>query len=179
MRLRKLKKRILAGHIISLLCILFFSCYKGHGLSGPDNIPGIQGRVTFIGEWPDSTKTVNIVALKTYPKGITNLDSLKDFLFKAIINGELWLSEDPIPLHVDYYYYKMDLDPGEYEFILAAWFPDLPGMDYIYGVKELGAYYKTYGQEFPSPVSVFPGVKTDGIDIIADFANIQNETPFF
>ena len=170
--------KIFIGSILLGSFILFLSCYKGHGLSAPGNIPGIQGRVTFIGEWPDSTKTVNIVALKTYPKDISNLDSLKDFLFGALLSGELWLGE-PIPLHLDYYYYKMDLEPGEYEFVLVAWFPDLPGTDWIYGVKELGAYYKKYDQELPSSISVFPNIMTDGIDIIADLTNIKNETPFF
>ena len=178
MKTGKLKITIFIESITLLLCILSISCYKGHGLSGPGNIPGIQGRVTFIGEWPDSTRSVNIVALKTYPKNITNLDTLKDFLFEAFINEELWLG-DPLPMHLDHYYYKVDLAPGEYEFVLVAWFPDLPGMDWIYGVKELGAYYKIYDQEFPSSVIVYPGVMTDGIDIIADFANIENEMPFF
>jgi hypothetical protein len=179
MKLRQLKKLILARHIIPLLCILFFSCYKGHGLSGPGNIPGIQGRITFIGEWPDSTNSVRIVVLKTYPKGITNLDSLTKFLSAAALNGELKWGDPPIPMHMNHYYYKMILDPGEYEFVLVAWFPDLPGTDWIYGVRELGAYYKIYDQEFPSSVTVYPGVMTDGIDIIADFANIENEMPFF
>ncbi len=173
-----MKLKTFIGSILLGLSVMFLSCYEGHGLSAPGNIPGIQGRVTFVGEWPDSTKTVNIIALKTYPRGITNLDSLKDFLFNAFLSGELWL-EDPIPRHVDYYYYKMDLDPGEYEFVLVAWFPNLPGMDWIYGVKELGAYYKDYDQELPSSVSVFPNIMTDGIDIIADFTNIENEMPFF
>ena len=57
-----------------------------------------------------------------------------------------------------------------------AWFPDIE--DYFFGVKELGAYYSGDTDE-PTAVNVIPGTMIEGIDINADFANVDRDTPFF
>jgi hypothetical protein len=163
-------------HLLFILLIIS-SCYHGHGLSPPGNIPGIRGRITFMGTWPDSTKEVTIVVMKSYPKGISDTDSLLQFVMTAIIKGEL-IQGEPVPENVDHYDYELYLEPDDYEWILVTWFPDIP--DYLFGVKELGAYYKNpLKQELPSSVTVFPDIMTSGIDIIADFDNINREIPFF
>jgi hypothetical protein len=161
-----------------LLCGLlpFFSCYHGNGLSptAPDSGSGIKGRVYFKGTWPDSTNRVFVIVSKTYPKGITDRDSLLAFVLQNLNEGNLLIG-DTIPNFVGTFDYRVSLQPGRYEWVLVAWFPaDL------FGVKELGAYYRDpENQILPSPIDVIPGVVIDGLNIEADFMNVNREIPFF
>lgn len=161
---------------VAIYALILVSCYKGHGLSptaqGSD-ISGIIGRITFTGTWPDSTKEVRIAVLKRYPRGMTDPDSILSFVIT-----NLAAFSDTIPRYIDQYDYQLTLEPDLYAWILVVWFPDIPV--YLLGVRELGAYYKDQIQtELPTPVNVIPGLMTEGIDIIADFANLNRETPFF
>lgn len=156
--------------VVSVL--LSISCYRGHGLSPPGNISGIGGRITFIGEWPDSTKGVWVVVLKNYAGGITDEAELFQFVLDNFVDSTA------VPLSVNQYDYQMTLDPGLYGWVLVAWFPDIEF--WFLGVKELGAYYVNSAiQTVPTPVKVDEGVMVEGIDIVADFANIDRELPFF
>ena len=168
-------KHILWGVLFSFITLI--SCYQGHGLDPPGDTAGIQGRITFLGTWPDSTKEIRIIVMKNYPKGMTDTDSLMQYVLTAILKGEL-ISGEPLPLFVDHVDYELPLDPGEYNWVLVAWFPDIP--DYFLGVKEIGAYYQNpKEQDLPTPISVIQDVMTDGIDIIANLEYIHNEIPFF
>lgn len=159
-----------------LLGMLALGCYSDKGLSPPGNNPGIQGKITFLNAWPDSTRLVMTVAMKHYPAGITDDDSLLAFITDAFYSGGLAYSE-PIPPGSENYNYRMPLEPGLYEWILVVWFPDIE--DYFFGVKELGAYYKDKEIDLPTPVEVRPGVMMEGIDIIADMNNVYRDTHFF
>lgn len=163
--------------LLSLAClILHLSCYKGHGLSPTaeeGNASGIQGRITFVGTWPDSTKEVRVAVLKRYPQGMTDADSILSFVIE-----NLAAYSDTIPRYVDAYDYTFNLEPDVYAWVLVVWFPDIPL--YFFGVKELGAYYQNPEQtDLPTPVNVVRGIITPGIDITADFANLDREIPFF
>jgi len=60
----------------------------------------------------------------------------------------------------------------------VVWFPDIPL--YLFGVKELGAFYRTSGPGgIPAPVHVIPGVMMEGINILADLNNAGRSVPFF
>ncbi len=162
--------RIKWSFIFSFL--LLASCYHGHGLSPPGNISGIEGKVVFIGEWPDNTKEVWVVVLKEYPKDITD----EAELFQFVLNN--FVDSTAIPLSVDQHDYQIILDPGVYGWILVAWFPNID--IWFLGVKELGAYYiNPEFQTIPTPIEVEEGVLIGGIDIVANFANINRELPFF
>jgi len=155
-----------------LLLLLMVSCYHGNGLSPPGNISGIEGKIFFVGEWPGNTKEAWVVVLKEYPKGITD----EAELFQFVLNN--FVDSTAIPLHVDQYDYQIALDPGIYGWILVVWFPDIE--IWFLGVKELGAYYMNPEfQIVPTTVQVEEGVMIGGIDIVADFANINRELPFF
>jgi len=150
-------------------------CYKGHGLNPnpqDSNFTGIRGHITFIGTWPDSTKEVRVAVLSQYPRGITHPDSLMGFVLQNLV-----AFSDTIPRFVQSYDYELPLEPGTYEWVLVAWFPDIPL--YLLGVKELGAYYRNPGSSIPMPVRVLPGVAVEGIDIVADFQNVFRQIPFF
>ena len=155
---------------------LFTSCYKGHGLSPTAeqrDTSGIRGTITFTGTWPDSTKEVRVAVLRQYPQGMNDPDSLLGFVI-----SNLAAFGDTVPRFVDHYDYNLPLEPGIYAWVLVIWFPDIEA--YIFGVKELGAYYRDpLDMAIPTPVNVVAGIITPGIDITADLANIDRETPFF
>jgi hypothetical protein len=167
------KLKIFIGSILLGASVLFLSCYEGHGLSpSAESVTnsGVSGRITFIGTWPDSTKEVRIAVLEEYPKGIENPDELFSFVLQHLVTFS-----DTIPRYVDHYDYELTLEPGEYGWILVAWFPEIE--NYLLGVKELGAYYET--EQDPSPVTVVRNYMTKGIDIEAVFDNVYQDTPFF
>jgi len=171
-----------AGFLFLLIWIpacLILCCYDGHGLSptGEDarGSSGISGTITFIGDRPDSTRSVNVVVSKTYPKGLTDPDSLNSFVVQEYLLGNIQLG-DTIPKGMTEYKYTFNLQPDLYEWILVAWFPDIE--DYLYGVKELGAYYRD-SEDIPESVYIPPGEIVKNIDMTADFSNIENEIPFF
>jgi hypothetical protein len=161
---------------IALLFFSIASCYKGHGLdpTAPESGSGIQGKVIFKGGWPDSTNQVLVIVSKTYPKGITSRDSMLAFVVQNLTNGNIVIG-DTIPNFIDAYDYRVSLQPGRYEWVLVAWFPKE-----ILGVKELGAYYRNPEKlSLPSSIEVLPGVVIQGLNIIADFGNLNRVLPFF
>lgn len=161
---------------IALVLLSAMSCYKGHGLdpTSPESGSGIQGRVIFKGGWPDSTNQVLVIVSKTYPRGMTSRDSMLAFVVQNLTNGNIMIG-DTIPKFSDAYDYRVDLKPGRYEWVLVAWFPED-----LLGVKELGAFYQNpEKQALPSSIEVLPGVVIQGLNIVADFANISRPIPFF
>ena len=160
-------KRII--HFILLLTPLVLACYQGHGLSPPGNVSGIQGRVTFIGAWPDSTQEVRVAVMKSYPEGIVDAGELMQFVIENLAS-----MSDPIPLGVESFDYELELIPDEYAWVLVVWLPEN-----ILELKELGAYYFNPEDLLPAPVNIPEGVMLQGIDIVADFANVLRDEPFF
>ncbi|MFC1568866.1 hypothetical protein ACFL4L_01405 [bacterium] len=177
--LNKIQQKWIHAVILLIISLLIFACHEGHGLSptGEDAAAssGISGTITFVGDWPDSTLTVNVIVSKTYPQGMTDPDSLNNFVVGEYLTGNILLG-DTIPKFVMQYDYTFNLKPDEYEWILVAWFPDIE--NYLYGVKELGAYYMD-SEEIPEPVYIPPGEIVENINMIADFSNVHNEIPFF
>lgn len=159
---------------ITLLCVmvtlLIVSCYRGNGMSPPGETSGIEGRITFVGVWPDSTKEVRVAVLKNYPTGMNDPDSLLSFVILSLA-----ALGDPLPMFIDHYDYQLALEPEDYAWVLVVWLPDN-----LFGIKELGAYYTDPdNQVFPTSIHVAHGVMLGGIDITADFANVNNAKPFF
>jgi hypothetical protein len=162
--------------VLAAAALLLIACYKGHGLSpsreGSD-ISGIRGTITFTGEQPDSTREIRVAVLRAYPTGMTDPDSLIGFVLSNLV-----AFSDTIPRFADTYDYQLALPPDVYAWVVVVWFPDIP--TYLFGVKELGAYYREGSSgETPTPVSVIPGTVTPDIHILADFANIHRDVPFF
>jgi hypothetical protein len=157
---------------------ILLSCYKGNGLSPLEQdsggaTTGIKGKIVFSGNWPDSTKEVRVAVLKNYPDHLTNSDSLMAFVLVNLV-----AFSDTLPRFVNACDYQFALPVGTYGWVLVAWFPDIP--QYIFGVKELGAYYRIGGmQKTPSPVHVIPGVMMEGINISAELDNVKRPLPFF
>ncbi|MCD6117201.1 hypothetical protein J7K93_09315 [bacterium] len=158
-----------------VVSLFLMTCYSGHGLSpvvSGGGATGIRGHIDFKGVWPDSTKEVRVAVLAKYPEGIQDQDSLLGF----VINNLIAFS-DTIPKYSDSYDYFISLDEGFYEWIVVVWFPDIPL--YLFGVRELGAYYENGTSNIPSPVYVSKGSVISSIDITADFKNVDSDTPFY
>ena len=160
---------------ITFLCglMLLLSCYKGHGLSATEQQGTIRGRITYEGAWPDSTKEVRLVVLGAYPEGIADQGAIIAFILQNLV-----VMSDSLPLFVDHYDYELSCPPGSHAWLVLAWFPNTD--NYLYGVKELGAYYASGpSQGDPAPVEVYANEITDHTDIHADLSNIDNTFPFF
>lgn len=180
MRKENLKSLIMKSIIFSAITgFSLFSCYRGYGLSpeGKDaaSSSGISGTITFVGDWPDSTLNVRVIASQKYPLGIKDPDSLYTFIVQEFFAQRIFQS-DTIPNNVQQYAYTMNLKPGFYEWILVAWFPDIS--NYLMGVKELGAYYLA-SDSIPESVYIVPGKYVENVDMLADFSNIYHDVPFF
>jgi len=157
--------------ITAFLIIQNIGCYKGHGLSPPQGISGIRGRITFTGTPPDSTKEVWIAVLKEYPHGITDINQIFMFVISNLVVS------DSVSTTENTYDYELEVKAGHYEWVLVVWFPDQE--DYLFGAKELGAYYANPDDPFPTPIEIPSNEIVDGIDIVADFENVNNEQPFY
>lgn len=173
----KRKGFIPIGTALAAITLISLTCYKGHGLSplAPDSegLIGIRGKIIYTGAWPDSTKEIRVAVLRNYPAGLTDRDSLMAFVLTHLV-----VFSDTLPRFVRECDYRLSLPAGTYAWVLVAWFPDIA--QYIFGVKELGAFYpKTGSQKIPSPVHVIPGVMMEGIDISADLNNVKRTVPFF
>ncbi|RKY81792.1 hypothetical protein DRQ07_03120 [candidate division KSB1 bacterium] len=167
--------KLIPVFLFIILSPFLFTCYNGHGLSpfvSEMNGTGIKGHITFTGKWPDSTKEVRVAVLDKYPEGISDPDSLMGF----VLNNLIALS-DTIPRFVNEYDYFITAEEGFYEWVVVVWFPDIPL--YLFGVRELGAYYSSTDDTKPCPVYISKGSVISGIDITADFKNLENNAPFF
>lgn len=169
------------GMIIMLNIVCLISCYKGYGLSPTGTVAEeasmIRGTISFENAWPDSTREVRVIVSKYYPEGITDIDSLYNFVVNGVFAGEITLG-DTLPKFLSSVDYQVNLKPGNYEWVLVVWFPNIA--NYLLGAKELGAYYEEDGlSDKPAPVYVRPGGTVEGIDITADLNHVYNERPFF
>jgi len=112
----------------------------------------ISGHIDFTGEWPDNTQ---IVALVVY----------RDFTdFGKIPPGLIFIPEDS-----EQFDYRVGLLPDTYNFVVVAWLP-IGDFD-LNKLRLLGVYENppgSFGQ-----VVVPDSTDITGIDIVADFANIN------
>ncbi|MCK5147797.1 hypothetical protein KAR48_13650 [bacterium] len=165
---------------MAALTWLCTACYDGHGLEpGTDNLstPGITGIISFEGSWPDSTREVRVAALRHFPHGLSENTELINFMTTAFLTGDLVFS-DTLALFRNQVEYSLDLAPGEYKWIVVAWFPELD--DYLQGVKELGAYTNTSDEtDEPQSITVRDGQRITGININANLIHINRDRPFF
>lgn len=160
--------------ILLLLCLTgwFAGCYKGNGLKPQTEVSGIQGTIQFTGEWPDSTRQVWVAVLKNYPEGVTDTAAIRMFVINNLVDYQA------VPSNVDSCNYEFNLDPGNYDWVLVVWFPDIQA--WILGAKQLGAYYANPDDTTrPTGITVESGVIQEGIDIHADMNRIKNDFPFF
>jgi hypothetical protein len=87
----------------TIMILLFIQCQIDHGLEPVRS--GIQGKITFTGEWPVQPGEVRLVSATQFPPADIN----------DLILGE------PIPTNVSSYSYSFYLKPRNYKIVGAAW----------------------------------------------------------
>ncbi|MCU0644047.1 MAG: hypothetical protein MUC94_07265 [bacterium] len=138
-----------------LAFVILISCEMDHGIEPIRS--GISGTIHYVGDWPQNTAEVRIVAATKFPP--TDLNDL-------IIGDILATGGDSAA-------YTFYLDPGEYYLGLvwrkrnAAW-----GIQSIFGI------YLEQGNPFSPGLIAVPDQKTiiNGKDITADFAHAKRAT---
>jgi len=134
---------------------------------------GISGTITFLGDWPGSTKEIRLIISKYFYGNISDPDSQVSSVIEGFLNGEIIFGEQA-DLFCDTYDYHIELEPDLYEWISVFWFPDEP--NYILLMKEIGRYSTTQGEEnLPAAIDLRNGGYLTGININADFNHINNE----
>lgn len=141
--------------IFAASVLLIFTCKNDNGLKPESLEPeptGISGKVTFIGNWPAGTDYyVAIGVVSRYPP--------QDIM-------DISAYSDPIPINTTEYDYFLELSPGTYAGVAAAW----ASVQDIYNPVMLGFYSSTEDAAVPSPVTVEEGKTTKNINITADFS---------
>ena len=136
------------GLLFLFLLLLLFSCDIDKGLAPLRN--GIQGTITFKGEWPEDTEQVLVLASTDFPpQGITQLDL-----------GE------PLPMGVDSSTYTIFLPPGTYRAIGVVWKEE----GYEWNTNNIiGVYFVGKDSLTPGVVEVPEDTIVTDIDIVANF----------
>ena len=146
-----MKKTYVATLVLALLVL--FSCEIDQGLAPLHN--GIQGTITFRGEWPENTDQVLVVASTDFPpQGIAQLDM-----------GE------PLPTGVDSCEYTVYLPPGLYRAVGVVW----KEQGYEWNVNNIiGVYF--VGEDFlaPGQVNVPKNTVVSNVNIVANFKRARS-----
>ncbi|MFQ5709472.1 MAG: hypothetical protein ACE5HO_18600 [bacterium] len=117
----------------------------------------IEGRITFVGDWPANTGAVAIFVFPIVPKVIPD-----DFLTFAAF--------EELPQNVETFDYRVRISSGLYKYIAVFW---LAEGDDLTNFKTLGFYRNPDAPEEPGEVMLETDQTVTGIDITADFANIK------
>jgi len=131
------------------------------GLQPTPAPPSISGIVTYRGAAPDSTQAVYVVAYHTFPH---TRDSL--FTFQPPV-------PQPLPLGVATAAYRIPVDPGRYEWVLAVWVKQgftLANADST--LRETGYYRDPADTSQPGVVDVLTQPATS-IDFVIDFGQMH------
>jgi len=118
----------------------------------------IEGRITYVGEWPPETEIVALAAFPIIPQ------SEWDYLLVGSIDITL-------PLFVPYYDYRLAVSPDTYRYIAVFWkAKNTP----LTAVETLGFYpADPDSPDVPGTVIVAQKDTVRGVDIIADFGKMR------
>jgi hypothetical protein len=150
---------------LALWLLLLISSCTDHGLEPVTE--GISGRITFVGNWPDTTEWVRLAVFKTRPANA----------FEVFRNPPAF--SDPLPRFVKFYDYTLKpLEPGHYEWVVLAWKPQkkFATSDYS-GLDTLGMYINRLNPTDSLGIDVPRKQLLTGIDIIADFSALTPPSP--
>ena len=141
--------------------------------SCPHGFVGVCGTVSFVGQVPESTAKLFIVAFDTFPRSQNDL-----FKFKPQLDPTI------LPLGGPPFFYTLQLPPGRYEWLLAVWQKQGPPLSPTNAdtlLRETGFYRDTgdttaHGSGI---VIVNAGTSTDSIDFVVDFTNMHRVCDYF
>lgn len=128
------------------------SCQMDHGIEPIRS--GIQGTIHYLGQWPEKTAEVRIVAATKFPPADLN----------DLIIGDI------LPIGGDSVVYTFYLKPGDY-YLGVVW----REREAAWGIQSIFGIYTEPGNPFSPGLITVPNDKTiiTGKDITADFANAK------
>jgi hypothetical protein len=130
----------------------------------PPGHVGICGTVRFRGAVPDSTQAVYVIAYDTFPDSRDDLFKLRPPIVRL----------EPLPLGDTTAFFAVPLDPGRYEWVLAAWVRD--GFTPLNADTHLfeAGYYRDPADTARAGVVIVPGGgRADSIDFVVDYTNMR------
>jgi hypothetical protein len=162
-----------------IFLVLFLSCNSDNGIAPKPYVPettGFSGRVTFLGNWPDSIQRTHVVMFKDpllFPSDFTILNL-------RFIGWE-------IPFGVGYYIYSSAdssyfppdgiIEAGEYSYIGVAQQSSaelsLSRKDWIVA----GVYYAEGDTSQPGKITLHENTMVRNINITCDFDNPPPQPP--
>jgi len=161
---------------ISLSIIILLSgCNKGIEPGEPAGPAGFEGKVTFIGNWPDSIKRTHVVVFKNpiftsndfFPP---NLSFVVDSIpYRSTEFGYNSLEDNYIPL--------FQLAAGSYSYVVVA---QSKTIDISLDRKDwfvVGVYCVGGDQTKPTALQILPGRITKDVNIVVDFNNPPPQPP--
>jgi len=139
----------------------------------PQGFVGVCGTVTFVGQLPDSTAKIFVVAFDTFPKSQNDL-----FKFKPQPPQG---TPPNLPLGGPPYFYMVPLPPGRYEWVLAVWQKEgvLGPTNADSLLRETGFYRDKSDSTKPGVVIVSSGTGTDSMDFVVDFDHMHRVCNYF
>lgn len=143
------------------MCILT-GCRVDHGLEPRQSTwSGVEGTVSFLGEWPEDLAEVRAAIFRTYPP--TGLSALAGF------------SDPLLPLGRASYPYRVPAVEGVYEWVIVV--ARREGEPWAETSLLLGQFVRNPGDATPAPVTVYENLPTSGVDITVDFAHLPEPPP--
>ena len=155
--------------------VLLSGCDKGITPGEPAGPAGFEGKVTFIGTWPDSIKRTHVVVFKNpiltsddfFPP---NLSFVVDSIpYSSSVYSFNSLEDNYIPI--------FQLAPGNYSYVVVAQSktPDISLARKDWFV--VGVYCINGDQNNPAALSILPGRVTNDVNITVDFNNPPPQPP--
>jgi hypothetical protein len=158
-----------------LILVTYFGCDKGIEPL-PEKGTGFGGRITFIGQWPDSITRTHLVVFKN------RLDSISDF---NVFN--LYFVSNEIPFGTTVYNYSSkdpniipgdgEIPPGDYAYVAVA---QQAVQDVTFNRKDwfvAGVYYANGDTTKPGILNIPENTFVENINIICDFNNPPPQPP--
>ena len=167
-------RRILV--FVTLLAIILISaCDKGIAPGEPSGPVGFEGKVTFVGTWPDSIKRTHVVVFKN--PILTSDDFFPPNLSFVVDSIPYRSSEYSFNSLEDNYIPLFQLAPGNYSYVVVAQSktPDISLARKDWFV--VGVYCLNGHQNNPTTLSILPGRVTTDVNIIVDFNNPPPQPP--
>jgi len=142
-----------------LAVLTLVGCRIDHGLD-PYGFEGIEGAVSFAGEWPEDLEEVRVAVYPDYPPA--------DFFALAGYS-------DPVPLKAAAFSYRVRLLPGVYAWVVVV--GRRRDQDWIQGNVLLGQFTSTPGDAAAAAVTVREDRTTCHVDMTVDFADLPDPPP--
>lgn len=145
----------------------------------------IEGKITYVNggasvapeAWPSNTGLVALGAFKEIPDSfIENNFSLEDMNRENPFSVEDFnklLVFEQLPIRVEQFDYRLRISPADVKLVALFWIPEGPILVVIERIQVLGFYRDPNSPEQPGQFTIEENETISGIDIIADFANIN------